>query len=163
MLATRSAFSITFTAVARASGVTRQTLYARWETPQRLVAAAVLNGHSGAQPMRYDTLAATIRSWFLSVIDGLSDPGRAAALSAVISFAQTDPACREILGVIVEDRRAAFNELVSGFGLELSNDDFAIASGPIFYALFFDDRRPTPALVEWTVDTVTAMPARKEV
>jgi len=157
MLATSNAFSITFTTVARASGVTRQTLYTRWETPQRLVASAILNGHTGAHPKQHKTLAATTRSWYLSVIDGLSDPGRAAALSALISFAQTDPVCSESLNTIVEDRRAAFNALVSRFGLKLSEDDFAIASGPIFHALFFDHRRPPKALVDWTVATVEAM------
>lgn len=160
MLATSSAFSITFTTVARASGVTRQTLYSRWVTPQRLIASAILNGHTGAHPKQLKTLAATSRSWFLSVIDGLDDPGRAAALSALISFAQTDAVCSESLKAIVADRRAAFNVLVSGFGLKLSEDDFAIASGPIFHALFFEHRRPKKALVDWTVETVVAMAAR---
>ena len=157
LLAEAGPAGTTFTSVARVARVSRQTLYVHWETPERLIAAAVLGGYTGGYPHDEPTIEAAARAWFESVSGALGEPTRSVAFSTLMAYAAHDDSVRTSLETITTDRYRAFSEMLARFEVTVSEDDFAFVSGPIFYSLFLRQRAPSADLIDRVVASVVSL------
>ncbi|MEO8694413.1 MAG: TetR/AcrR family transcriptional regulator [Acidimicrobiales bacterium] len=140
--------NVSFTNLAREARVARQTLYTHWQTPEKLIAEAILDGYDEAHPKDADSIEAAVRMWLANMRSTLSDPSRGVALTTLAASAYHDQTSLDALRRIELDRFAAFNALLLPFGVRCELSDFSLISGPIFANLFFLREPVSDAMIE---------------
>ncbi len=124
---------VTYSAVAKAAGVGRQTLYNHWATPSEMIRDAAIEGYGGGFPVSVHSGEDAARQWLTSLAGALSEPRRLAALSALIAIGAGGGQDAQTLSAMVAARCAAFNELLSTIGLSCSAATYARMVGPLHF------------------------------
>jgi AcrR family transcriptional regulator len=137
LLAEGGPSNVSFTNLAREAQVGRQTLYTHWQTPEKLIAEAILGGYDASLPHEAESLDDAIRSWIVSVSETLAQPAHGVALTTLAALAYHDQASLDALKQIGLERYQTFCELVEPFGVQCPQADFMLLSGPLFANLFF--------------------------
>lgn len=145
-------FALTYTTLARRSGVTRATLYKHWPSRQALLAAVVLTGPDVSYPSPGPDAREMISAFLLSLRDGLSDPPTAASLLTVAAQALHDPASANALATILDDRRGALNTLLADTGFQVTAEDYVLLTGPVIAHLLLRRKRVSQRFVHRIVD-----------
>ncbi len=143
---------LSFSKIAVQAGVSRQTLYSHWETLERLIADAILDGFEGGYPEPATSITETLRGWLTSLRDGNSEPARAVAIVTLAAHAFHDQSSAAALRHIMLDRHAALNRLLETFNVEVSADDLALLNGPVLFSLFFLHQPVTEQMINQIVD-----------
>lgn len=147
ILVDNGADALTYTALARNSGVTRATLYKHWSTRQALLAEVILTGPKVAYPSPGPDPYTAICAFLISLRDGLSDPPTAASLLSVIAHAGHDRASATALAEILDDRRAALNALLEETDLQVTAEDYVLLTGPVIVQLLLARKRVSQKFV----------------
>lgn len=132
---------LTFTAVAERAFVARQTLYKHWGTVENLIAETV-----NISPVvgTYDRLNVPARAsaFFGDVAGQLATGGTGAAVAAIVSASNYDPASKASVDKIEAALHASFNEIVG----QVDRDGFIEIVGPVLY-LALAGASPSAALL----------------
>lgn len=136
LLVSHGPMGVTYSTVAKAAGVGRQTLYNHWDSPSEMIRDAAIEGYTGGFPTSASSGEDAIRQWLRSLAGALSDPQRVAAVAvaALIGVAARGAGEEEdVLRRMVATRCAAFNELLAPIGLCCSTDVYARMVGPLHF------------------------------
>lgn len=148
LLVTNGPMGVTYSAVAKASGVGRQTLYNHWASPSEMIRDAATEGYSGGFPTQADSGEDAIRRWLTSLAGALADRRRAAAVAALIAVALRGGSEEDTLQTMVATRCAAFNELLAPIGLSCTPDLYARMVGPLHFQVLQAGRPITEDLID---------------
>jgi AcrR family transcriptional regulator len=140
--------AVSYSAVAKAAGVGRQTLYNHWATPEEMIRDAAVEGYTGGYPAEVSSAEDAVRQWLQSLAGALADPRRVAALSSLIAVALQGPDAESALRAMVVGRCAAFNELLSTIGLSCSADTYVRMVGPLQFRVLLAREPITDDLIE---------------
>ena len=133
LLASHGPMGVTYSTVAKAAGVGRQTLYNHWDSPSEMIRDAATEGYTGGFPTSASSGEDAIRQWLTSLAGALSDPRRVAAVAALIGVAARGTGEQDVRRAMIATRRAAFNELLSPIGLCCSAEVYARMVGPLHF------------------------------
>ena len=142
---------LTYTVLADRAHVTRQTLYRHWPTREQLFAELVLQGPDVSYPAPGTDAEEVVSEFLASLRAGMDDPPTAAALSALVSQADREPASTAALAAIAVDRWEALNTLLAPSGCHVTADEFARLCGPILFQRFFARLPASDQLIQNTV------------
>jgi len=129
---------LTYSLLAERAGVTRQTLYRHWPARPALLLGLILEGADGGYPEPGPDPAAVAAAWLASLRDGLRGSGRRIAVLGVAAQADSDPDSAEALAQLTQYGRAALNELLKPSGRSITDDEYALLSGPVLARIFFE-------------------------
>lgn len=149
--------AVTYSAVATASGVGRQTLYNHWSTPEELVIDAARSHDVESTPMQPDSTEDATCRWLRGVADALADHRRQTELSSLIALAPHSPTSGSTLQELVESQLAAFNDVLGPLGASCSADTYARIVGPLYFHVLLA-REPVS---EELIDAIAASTARE--
>ncbi|WP_019926236.1 TetR/AcrR family transcriptional regulator [Nocardia sp. BMG111209] len=128
ILVTEGPEAVTYTAVARRSRVSRNTLYRHWPSRDQLLTDAALRYYR-LQEAPAAGESANLLEFLHALRDNLATPGTAAALTALAAHAEHDPTAGEVLRRIAELGRDRLTEIVG----PLSDAAFARIVGPLYF------------------------------
>lgn len=148
LLVSHGPMGVTYSAVAKAAGVGRQTLYNHWSTPSEMIRDAATEGYGGGYPASAASGEDAIRQWLTSLAGALSDRRRVAAVAALIAIAWHGGREEDTLPRMVETRCAAFNELLEPIGLACPSDLYARMVGPLHFQVLQAGRPISEELVD---------------
>jgi AcrR family transcriptional regulator len=151
---------LTYSLLAERAGVTRQTLYRHWPARPALLLGLILEGADGGYPEPGADPAAVAAAWLASLRDGLRGSGRRIAVLGVAAQADSDPDSAEALAQLTQYGRAALNELLEPSGRAITNDEYALLSGPVLARIFFEREPVTDEFIAAVVSRWLAGPAR---
>ena len=151
---------LTYSLLAERAGVTRQTLYRHWPARPALLLGLILEGADGGYPEPGPDPAAVAAAWLASLRDGLRGSGRRIAVLGVAAQADSDPDSAEALAQLTQYGRAALNELLEPSGRGITNDEYALLSGPVLARIFFEREPVTDEFIAVVVARWLAGPAR---
>jgi AcrR family transcriptional regulator len=151
LLAEAGPAGLTYSLLAERAGVTRQTLYRHWPARPALLVSLILEGADDAYPEPGADPAAVITAWLVSLREGMRDQARRAAILAVTAQADSDPDSALALAQLTDDRVAALNELLKPSGVELTQDEYALLTGPVLSRVFFERRAVTDEFIQIVV------------
>jgi AcrR family transcriptional regulator len=151
---------LTYSLLAERAGVTRQTLYRHWPARPALLLGLILEGADGGYPEPGPDPAAVAAAWLASLRDGLRGSGRRIAVLGVAAQADSDPDSAEALAQLTQYGRAALNELLAPSGTGITNDEYALLSGPVLARIFFEREPVTDEFIAAVVARWLAGPTR---
>jgi AcrR family transcriptional regulator len=151
---------LTYSLLAERAGVTRQTLYRHWPARPALLLGLILEGADGGYPEPGADPAAVAAAWLASLRDGLRGSGRRIAVLGVAAQADSDPDSAEALARLTQYGRAALNELLEPSGRAITDDEYALLSGPVLARIFFEREPVTDEFIAAVVSRWLAGPAR---
>jgi AcrR family transcriptional regulator len=151
---------LTYSLLAERAGVTRQTLYRHWPARPALLLGLILEGADGGYPEPGPDPAAVAAAWLASLRDGLRGSGRRIAVLGVAAQADSDPDSAEALAQLTQYGRVALNELLEPSGRAITNDEYALLSGPVLARIFFEREPVTDEFIAVVVARWLAGPAR---
>ena len=151
---------LTYSLLAERAGVTRQTLYRHWPSRPALLLGLILEGADGGYPEPGPDPAVVATAWLASLRDGLRGSGRRIAVLGVAAQADSDPDSAEALAQLTQYGRAALNELLAPSGRGVTNDEYALLSGPVLARIFFERRPVTDEFIAAVVAQWLAGPTR---
>jgi hypothetical protein len=99
-------------------------------------------------------------AWLASLRDGLRGSGRRIAVLGVAAQADSDPDSAEALARLTQYGRAALNELLEPSGTAITDDEYALLSGPVLARIFFEREPVTDEFIAVVVARWLAGPAR---
>ncbi|MCU1504680.1 MAG: TetR family transcriptional regulator, partial [Ilumatobacteraceae bacterium] len=148
LLAEGGPSNVSFTNVARAAKVGRQTLYTHWQTPERLLAEAILDEYGGPSAEDVDSVVEAVRASLLGLRETMSEPARGVAVATLTALAFHDMTSRDALHKIGADWFATFNASLRPLGVTCTLDEYALIVGPVFFLVFLLREPVTDALIE---------------
>ena len=151
---------LTYSLLAERAGVTRQTLYRHWPARPALLLGLILEGVDGDYPEPGTDPGAVAAAWLASLRDGLRGSGRRIAVLGVAAQADSDPDSAEALARLTQYGRAALNELLAPSGRGVTNDEYALLSGPVLARIFFEREPVTDEFIAAVVARWLAGPTR---
>ena len=139
LLAEAGAESVTFTTVANAARVSRNTLYRHWATREDLLVDVALRHYQAEKTARStgEPPAGTLEDFLRSMRDNLTSPGTAAMLTNLMARAEHDPVSERVLRQVAELRHQTLATMAG----PVSDARFARIVGPIFFQALIA-RRP---------------------
>jgi AcrR family transcriptional regulator len=150
-LADHGPSAVQFSALAEQAGVSRQTLYRHWPTPEALV-ADLMSRRIALEPTGHAPDVETgLRDYLRALRVGLADPATAAAYGLLMSAAHHDAAAAGSLRSISESRRAMLNARLAGLREPLCSEEFALVVGPLMYLRFVVHSDITEEAIELVV------------
>jgi AcrR family transcriptional regulator len=154
IMVTEGPLSVSYSAVAKASGVGRQTLYNHWSTPEEMIRDAAVEGYTGGFPVEVSSGEDAVRQWLRSLAGALSDPSRVAAISSLVAIALQGDEAESALRAMVADRVAVFDELLSTIGLSCTPETYARMVGPLQFQVLIAREPITDALIDSTAAAI---------
>lgn len=148
--------ALTFSAISKRSGVTRQTLYRHWPSRQALFADLVITSHVDEYPAAGEDPRALVTAFLETLRAGIREPVLKAALVALAGEADSDAESATALIGIFESRRDTLNELLRSTGWRVADEDFAGLCGPVFFERLFRNRDADDAVIARAVDAWAA-------
>lgn len=140
--------AVSYSAVAKAAGVGRQTLYNHWSTPEEMVRDAALEGYRGGYPTEVTSGEDAARQWLRSLAGAMSERRRVAALSSLIAVALQGAEAETVLRDMVLDRMESFDRLLATIGLTCSRETYARMVGPLHFQTLVARQPVTDDLIE---------------
>ena len=133
LLAERGPIGLTYTAVAAASGVTRQTLYRHWPTRELLFAELVTTAPRAAYPAPSADASELVTGFLYSLRADLCDVPTAMCLMSLAAHAPVDPVSAAALVGVTEECRLGLNILLAATGRRVDGVEFSRLVGPVLY------------------------------
>jgi AcrR family transcriptional regulator len=151
---------LTYSLLAERAGVTRQTLYRHWPARPALLLSLILEGADDEYPEPGADAGPVAAAWLASLRDGLRDQARRTAVVAVAAQADSDPDSAQALAQLTGYGRAALNDLLTPSGTVVSDDDYALLTGPVLSRIFFEREPVTDEFIAAVVSRWLAGPTR---
>lgn len=146
---------VSYSAVAKGSGVGRQTLYNHWAAPEEMIRDAAVEERAAGTPAEASSPEDAVRQWLRSLARVLADGAEQAVMSSLVAVAPHSPDGETSLRALAAERVAEFNELLAPFSRTCSPETFALMVGPVTYQTLLARQPVTEALIERVVATVT--------
>jgi AcrR family transcriptional regulator len=125
--------AVTYSAVARASGVGRQTLYNHWATPEEMVIDAAQEHDGEASPIDAGSIGEATDRWLHEIAAALADRHRHAEISSLIALAPHSPTSESALREMIESHRTTFDDALAPLGTSCPAETYARMVGPLYF------------------------------
>lgn len=140
---------VTFSNVAKAARVARQTLYHHWDSREQLIAEMLVVNSGHVYPLKIEaTPAAHLDTFLRTFLDLANSPGIAGAAAQLITQATTDPESAATLKALQQER---MQTLRIGWG-PLSGDEYALIVGPVYFQLMVMRNPVTDDFIQAIID-----------
>lgn len=144
--------AVTYSAVATASGVGRQTLYNHWATPEEMVIDAAREHGGESAPINAGSIGEATDRWLHQIAGALANRHRHAELSSLIALAPHSPTSESALREMIGSQCATFNHALAPLGTSCPAETYARMVGPLYFQVLLA-REPVS---EELIDTISA-------
>jgi AcrR family transcriptional regulator len=144
--------ALTYSSLAAASGLSRQTLYQHWPTIAALIRDLLHEGPPTDYPQPGPDARVVIRAFLSSFRAGMTDRATAAAFSSLIGQAEQDPLAEQQLRDLVDNRRAALTELLVQTEVVITEERMSRLTGPVIFRRFVHRQPVTDDFLDDVVD-----------
>ena len=144
----RGPLAVSYSSVAKAAGVGRQTLYNHWATPDEMIRDAAVEGYDGGYPTEVTSGEDAIRQWLHSLRGATAEPRRRSTLSGLVAVAAGGGDSEVALRTMVQDRVRAFNEVLAQLDLVCSPETYARIVGPLQFQVLIARVPVTDELID---------------
>lgn len=145
---------LTFTLLAKEAQVSRRTLYTHWGTIEKVISAAVTVHADEDDPDQSDlTPRERLGSYLYAFRDRIAEPVTAVALTALVGQSAHDDDAASSVRELAQSRITKFRTRVG----PISDEQFAILFGPLFYSQLVTREPASDELVESLIDVGAEM------
>lgn len=147
--------AVTYSAVAQASGVGRQTLYNHWATPEEMIIDAAREHDGESSPIEAGSIGEATDRWLHQIAGALADRHRHAELSSLIALAPNSPTSESALREMIGSHCATFNDALAPLGTSCPAETYARMVGPLYFQVLLAREPVSEELIDAIATSMT--------